>query len=293
MSALVRRAGLHFVGCLLVLASAATLLKADEGLSPIKGLRVFSAGHSFHYFLPPVLTDIAAKAKIDGHVQVGLQAIGGSRVIQHWDVPDDRNKVKDALKTGKVDVLTLSPIFMPDEGIKHFAKLALEQNPAIRITVQESWMPFDDPALWQPGKRPKQVDRDAKTITELREAHTAYFESIDQHIRSLNEELAKQVLFIAPIGQAVLGLREKVIAGEAPGIKKQSELFTDAIGHAHPPIMVLEGYCYFAEIYRQSPVGLPVAAAIARYPEAEKLNRLLQELAWTAVTTHPLSGVKP
>jgi hypothetical protein len=33
-------------------------------------------------------------------------------------------------------------------------------------------------------------------------------------------------------------------------------------------------------------------AAIAKLPEAEKLNALLQKLAWDAVTSHPLSGVK-
>src|SRR4051812_2349501 len=30
---------------------------------PIKGLRVFSCGHSFHYFMPPILGDIAKKAE--------------------------------------------------------------------------------------------------------------------------------------------------------------------------------------------------------------------------------------
>jgi len=48
-------------------------------------------------------------------------------------------------------------------------------------------------------------------------------------------------------------------------------------------------------IYRKSPVGLPVPAVLtqSKVPaqEREKLNRLLQELAWDAVTHHPLSGV--
>jgi len=40
---------------------------------------------------------------------------------------------------------------------------------------------------------------------------------------------------------------------------------------------------------------LPVPAVLAKMklPEEEKLNRLLQEIAWESVTTHPLSGVKP
>jgi len=36
----------------------------------------------------------------------------------------------------QVDVLTLSPIFLPDPGIENFTKLALEHNPDIRVIVQ-------------------------------------------------------------------------------------------------------------------------------------------------------------
>ena len=96
---------------------------------------------------------------------------------------------------------------------------------------------------------------------------------------------------VAPVGQAVLALREKVIAGQAPGIKKQSELFTDPIGHVNHQIKVLETYCHYAVIYRRNPVGLPVPKILAAQPEAEALNKLLQELAWNAVKSHPLSGV--
>jgi hypothetical protein len=35
-----------------------------------------------------------------------------------------------------------------------------------------------------------------------------------------------------------------------------------------------------------------VPAALKENPEAEALNRLLQQLAWEAVTAHPLSGVR-
>ena len=63
---------------------------------------------------------------------------------------------------------------------------------------------------------------------------------------------------MVPVGQAVLALRQKIAAGSAPGLAKQTDLFTDSIGHARPPLAVLVAYCYFAEIYGRSPVGLPV-----------------------------------
>ena len=256
-----------------------------------RGLRVFTCGHSFHVFVPGILADIAKSAGIKDHKFVGLSAIGGSRVIQHWNVADEKNKAKEALKAGKVDVLTLSPIHLPDDGIEKFAELAVEHNPRVRVTVQEFWLPFDiyDTTF---KKRPKKVDHDAPTGEELRKLHEAYFKSMDDHVRALNKKLGKEVLFVVPVGQAVIALREKIIAGKAPGLKKQSDLFTDAIGHATPPLQALVAYCHFAVIYRRTPVGLPVPKVLARAADKEKLNRLLQELAWDAVSHHPLSGVK-
>src|SRR5436309_15990755 len=90
-----------------LLASLTTAATAQT-TTPPAGLRVFSAGHSFHYFMPPILSDIAKKADIKDHKQVGLSSIGGSRVIQHWNVAEDKNKAKEVLKAGKVDVFTMS-----------------------------------------------------------------------------------------------------------------------------------------------------------------------------------------
>ena len=275
----------------------ALVLTADVSAQPkneIKGLRVFSCGHSFHVFVPGILADMVKSAGIKDHVQVGLSSIGGSRVIQHWDVSDEKNKAKEALRSGKVDVLTLSPIHLPDEGIENFAKLALEHNPKIRITVQEFWLPFDiyDTTFKQ---RPQKVDHNALTGDALRKLHAQYFKDMDAHIVELNKKQNTQALFIVPVGQAVIALREKIIVGKAPGLKQQEDLFTDAIGHAKPPLQALVAYCHYAVIYQRSPIGLPVPAVLAKAknPEwDEKLNALLQELAWEAVTTHPLSGVK-
>jgi hypothetical protein len=259
-----------------------------------KGQRVFTCGHSFHVFVPSILADMAKGAGLEDHKIAGLSSIGGSRVIQHWDVADEKNKAKKALRDGKVDVLTLSPIHLPDAGIEHFAKLALKHNPKVRVTVQEFWLPFD----LHDGhtRRPKKVDHDAPTAAQLKKEHERYFRSMDEHVRNLNKKLGREVLLVVPVGQAVIALREKIIAGKAPGLKKQSDLFTDAIGHARPPLKALAAYCHFAVIYRRTPVGLPVPAVLkkAKKPEwGEKLNRLLQELAWDAVTHHPLGGLEP
>ena len=180
-----------------------------------KGQRVFTCGHSFHVFVPDILVDLAKKASIPDHVKVGLSSIGGSRVVQHWAIPDGKNKAKDALMTGKVDVLTLSPIFLPDPGIENFTKLALEHNKDIRVVVQPIWLRRD---IYEPTtKSPPKVDHNAITGEELRQRHAVYFKEMDAHLRELNKKLGKTVLFEVPVPQAVIALREKIIAGQAPG----------------------------------------------------------------------------
>ena len=114
-------------------------------------------------------------AGIKGHQVVGVSSIGGSRVIQHWNVAEEKNQAKAALRAGNVDVLTLSPIWLPDEGIEKFARLALEHNPHIRITVQEFWLPNDTYEPIYPLDPRKKVDHDATNLAELRKKHASIF----------------------------------------------------------------------------------------------------------------------
>src|SRR5262249_44469254 len=141
----------------------------------------------------------------------------------------------------------------------------------------------------------RKVDHNAPSAAELRKAHEPYFKSIDDHVRDLNKKLGKDVVYVVPVGQAVIALRGESIAGEAPGRKRQAERCTDAIGQAKAPLQALVAYCHFAVTYRKSPVGLPVPEVLTKAKNPnwdEKLNRLLQELAWDAVVQHPLSGVR-
>jgi hypothetical protein len=266
-------------------------VQAKEEAVPPAGLKVLTAGHSFHVWMPPLVAEMAKAAGIQGHEQLAISSIGGSKVIQHWELPPEKNKAKPILEAGKADLFTMAPTFLPDPGIENFTKLGLEHNPKIRFTLQQNWVPFEDPELWLSKSRPKSIDRDVLTLVQLRAKHDPYFKMIEDHVKELNSRIPAAKIAIVPSGEAVLALRDKVIKGEAPGIKTQNELFTDVLGHPGPQIRVLSAYCHFAVIYRRSPVGLPVNGLLAKLPEAEKLNQLLQEIAWKAVTGHPMSGV--
>ena len=265
---------------------------AADAVAPA-GQRVFVCAHSFMLFTAKLLPPMAEAAGI-AHVNAGQQMIGGSRVIQHWNLPDAKNGAKTALREGKVDVLTLSPhTLLPDPGIDQFTRLGLDKNPGLRVLVQASWPTHDGTS----NKAFANPTRNAATVTSLRtqrDAHNSgWLVNLEAQIRNLNDTVGRQAVFIVPVSNAVFALRERVAEGRAPGLTRQTDLFSDALGHPRPPLAVLVTYCHFSAIYGRSPVGLPVPAALKDNPEADALNQLLQQLAWEAVTAHPMSGVRP
>lgn len=259
------------------------------------GQRVTTCGHSFHVFTYRQVAEIATAAGLK-HELAGLSSIGGSTVIKHWAVPEEKSAVKQVLKAGKADVLTLSPIWLPDEAIEQFVKLGIEHNPALRITVQEYWMPNDEYEPVYPLQTKKKVDHNATNLAKLSDATLRYAKDIEDYVKGINQRLGKNAVLIVPVGMAAVTLREKIIKGEAPGLKQQSELFRDNWGHANPPLQILSSYCHFAVIYRKSPVGLPLPLAFRVLKDMSdddkaKLNTLLQQIAWDTVSAHPMSGI--
>jgi hypothetical protein len=207
-------------------------------------------------------------------------------------VPDDRNLAKKALREGAVDVLLVSPqLLLPDEGIDNFTKLGLERNPNLHVHVQASW-PSRDGNL---GPFKNEM-RDTATIADLKAMRdgyeTTWLKPLEKQVKALNDSVGKSAVRIVPVSRAVFALRERVAQGTAPGMAKQSDLFRDDLGHPQPPLAALVTYCHFAAVYGRSPVGLPVPATFKNLPDAGAMNRLLQELAWQAVISYPLSGVR-
>ena len=80
-------------------------------------------------------------------------------------------------------------------------------------------------------------------------------------------------------------LRGLIIDGKYPGVAKQSELFTDPIGHGGAHIQNLASYCNFAAIYRTSPEGLNLQGL------TDEQNAILQKIAWETVSAYPYAGV--
>ena len=298
---------------------------AQTGSTPT-GMSAFYTSHSLMWDMPPVLTEIAQSYGIEGHKVLDIQRLGVSRTSQHWELPDEQNQAKKALKEGSVDAFVMSPIGMPDPGIDNFVKLGLEHNPNAKFYIQISWpgMGLVDNNDMEstmggmfggraPAKKPAASgetggrggfgggmfggDQDYnKTPEEIAKINVKNNKSAEEQARKLNEEAGKTVVYLIPTAQAHNALRVMIYNKEMPGMIDQGEVFRDFIGHPTDPVIALNAYLHFAVMYGVSPVGLPVPSILknSSKPEyrEEKFNRALQELAWDTVINYPQSGVK-
>jgi hypothetical protein len=272
--------------CLVLQLLANGSLLAQATQSPQKGLRVFFTGHSFHMFVPRNFDQLVAAAGIEGHKNVGTQGIGGSRVIQHWDLAEDRNKAKPALTSGQIDVFTMAAhVEIPDPGIANFVELGLKHNPDVRFLVQASWFPYDVPGE---GRIRDNAKRDEAKIEDLRAAVDSWRKRLEAQVDDLNKKHGKRAVHIVPAGDAVVKLRSEVVAGKYPDVTRQSELFRDPIGHGTPHIQWLVTYCNFAAIYGAPPTPLETSADGLTGGQ----HKILQRIAWDVVSGYPYAGIK-
>lgn len=274
-------------------SSSAQEQKSDQTSAP-SGLRVFFASHSLMWYAPKPLGEMAEAAGIKGHKLVGLQSLGASRTLQHWNLPDDKNEAKKALKTGEVDVFIMSPISFPDEGVENYVKLGLEHNPKMRFIVQLSWGGGDIDNQDFPKGAFDNVDKE-KTPDQLKGLNERNIKAGEAQAVELNEKYGKgkKIVALVPSAQAMVAIRTKIANKEWPGLTKQGDLFVDAV-HPSAPMEALNTYMHFAVLYGRSPVGLPIPTMLKnakREAWDEKFNRSLQELAWEAVSKYPYSLV--
>jgi hypothetical protein len=261
-----------------------------------KGLWVASTGHSL---VAPALGPFGEAAKLggfDGHLQV-RQLSGGATGSPGslWVKPEPQQVVKRALATGKCDVLTMGSHSEGStvEDLARWIDLALEHNPDTVVYVMDAW-PHLHELLDMQGKKTTEADA---TLENYEQKMGQFNGLIRKAVDQLNKKFPGKV-HVIPIGNAMLDLVRRQLDDELPGVDaiyvpgKKGEnnesrvgLYRDRI-HPTAPVATLEGYLYYACLYKKNPVDLPKGL----YRDAE-LDRILREVAWKTVTEHPLSGV--
>jgi hypothetical protein len=303
-----------WLAVLALLVASAPIRAQQYAAPPIEeGQHYYMATHSFNVFIGPntrsgdvgPLAKLVAEAEIEGHENLGIQMIGGSTPMQHWnqgDGDDSENLAKVALRAGGVDVFTMSPnAIMPEEGIDLFADLMIETNPQGRILVQNSWSAWDGTGTTSsvggagvPDFSLADHDRaDLETVQgwiESLHSEGGYLDRLRGQLVGINRRAGRDMAYVVPSADAVYRLRQEVLLGRIPGIAKQSELFRDGMGHPNAAIVNLVSYVWFTVMYRQPATGLTALIDLDD-PTSPERERLLQQIAWEAAAGEPMSGL--
>ena len=226
---------------------------------------------------------IAISAGISGHKNLG----SGADLDKPVTVNSGRKVLEDTprtlMKKGEVDVwLTTDVAWAERPDLKEFGTAGLAGNPNFRLYQQARFLVADGVK----GVKSNE-DRDNTKIADLQAALDKNRKRLEVRVDEINKDLGKQIVFIVPVGDAIVKLRELVVDGKYPGVTKQSELFKDAL-HAKEHVNLLTAYCNFAAIYQKSPVGLK--PDIKGIDDAQ--HAILQKIAWETVSQYPHAGLK-
>jgi hypothetical protein len=239
------------------------------------GLRVMFNGNSWFIFVPWGVADQVKAAGIEGHKEV------------RFPKPNDFSPIE----SGEVDVYAHGVHWWMEapwgkDGVNaaNLVETGLKANPNFRAYYHAAWLVHDG----RGDAIKTTADYDHSKLADVQTALDKTRKGVETVVDKLNKKFGKRVVFLIPVGDATVKLRAMVLEGKYPGVKKQSELWNDAMPHAGPHVMALSGYCHFAAIYRTSPVGLK----ILRFKElTDEQHAILQKIAWDVVSKYPFAGV--
>jgi hypothetical protein len=144
----------------------------------------------------------------------------------------------------------------------------------------------------------------AETFIRLaREKHA----STEKLIAALDDKYAAKV-HIMPTSAAMVLAVQAYYEGRLTGIKginrwlcgKTYSIWRDQLGHLGPGFERLEGYVFYATVYRRSPAliegDIPFKPMVDKKlgeldPPSREVDRLFRRIAWEAVINNPLSDV--
>lgn len=270
-------AGLSLLSLVTTAFAADPPAAAAPTATPPVGKRIVFEGNSWFGFVPEGVADCAKAAGIAGHEAVT------------W-----KPRETGFFKEGTVDVYSHGVHWWGAVPWSHgvtaeqIVAAGLEGNPNFRGYYHAAWLVGDGRGADNPVKTV--ADYETSKIVDVRTALERACRNTEKIVDRLNEKFGKRAVFLVPVGEATLRLREAILAGTYPGLTKQSEIWSDAMPHAGAHVMALSGYCHFAAIYRMSPVGLK----ITRFGEiTHEQHAILQRIAWDVVSQYPYAGIAP
>jgi hypothetical protein len=242
--------------------------------APPAGVRIVIDGNSWSVW-PSLLLPLAKGAGIQGQMDVSKE-------------------LKQRLESGELDVVAYGHngggCGEINGRVTKIVEPGLKANPNFRLYYQASWVGEGTAGRVIKAKD----DYDTTKIDDLQAATDRLRKAHEGLADGLNQTLGKRVVFVVPLGDAVVKLRALIVAGKFPGVQRQSEIFNDAMPHPGSLVAWLSAYCHFAAIYRiPPPAGVPPAeGADQAAKDAYAREALLRQIAWETVSEYPYAGIK-
>ncbi len=264
------------------------------------GLRIVGTGHSFMapgYKTLPIICE-AAGFQQPLHLHTGGGMTGSARfkweqengIFQFEGKP--KPKLLASIANAEWEAMMWGPYFQDrPEYYLCWMEFCLKHNPGMKFYLSDAWPQIEHLEMIPDSKK----GFVAETIASLGKLKNEMYGEI---VTTLNRKYPGKV-HVIPTSDAMVLASQYFERGELPGVEglhrslggKKRSLWRDKLGHLGPGFEWLEGYVFYASLYRQSPELIKKRIEMGDFPGA-KLDRAFRRIAWQAVTGHPLSGVR-
>jgi len=265
-------------------------------------LRVVGVGHSF---MMPGYKTLRAISKGAGMQQPLYTHVGGGMTGSARYKWEQENgifefdgkpvpKLLSSIANAKWDAMMFGPYYNDRaEYYSCWIDFCLKYNPDMKFYLSDAW-----PQLEQLKKKPKS---EAFFTAEVLDRMASEKRATSQKTLDPLLKAYPNKIFVLPTSDAMVLAAKHFIRGELPGIeglhraigKQERSLWKDQLGHLGPGLERLEGYVFYATLYRKSPEQIQNAIDFGGdgdFPSAE-LDRIFRKIAWQAVAEHPYSGI--
>ena len=265
-------------------------------------LRIVGTGHSFmapgYKTLPCICEAAGFNQPLYTHTGGGMTGSARYKWEQENGIFDFDRKPKPKLlasiANSQWDAMMWGPYF--NDRPEYYAcwiKFCHKFHPEMKFYLSDAW-----PQLSQLNKNPETEEFFTDEVLDRigKEKRKSCVEIVSQ----LRNQYPDKV-FILPTSDAMTIAAKRFIQKKLPGVEgihkviggKERSLWRDQLGHLGPGFDRLEGYVFYATLYRKSPElieGDVDFAENGKYPGRE-LDLAFRQIAWEAVVNHPYTGV--
>ncbi|NNJ24368.1 hypothetical protein [Alienimonas chondri] len=272
------------------------------------GMRIVGVGHSFMapgYGTLPLITRAAGFEQplclhtgggVTGSARYKWEQENGIFQFDGKPVP----KLLAAIANADWEAMILSPYHHDrPEFYTCWIEYCLKYHPEMKFYLSDAWPQIDQLT-------------GAAGVTRVPDSDDVFTPEVIEHMRRERQDESLKLVravraattervYVLPTNDAVAAAAKLAAEGKLPGVEgvhrlaggKERSVWKDRIGHLGPGFDRLEGYVFYATLYRRSPalIDAPIRFRGSSDHPSEKLDALFRRIAWEAVTNHPLSGV--